>query len=230
MIIKGLQKLTLLDFPGKTACTVFTGGCNFRCPFCHNAALVTELDKEFIPENEFFDFLSSRKDKLDGVAITGGEPLLNKDIGEFIAKIKALGFAVKLDTNGSFPERLEELLSKNLLDYVAIDIKNSPEKYALTVGIASVDVESVQKSVRLLIDGSIDYEFRTTVPSELFEEKDFEAIASFISGAKRYYIQQFKDSGNLIEEGLFTAEKKETLERYAEIVKKTVEHVEIRGV
>ena len=230
MLIKGLQKLTLLDFPGHIACTVFTGGCNLRCPFCHNALLVTELDDEFIKEEDFFDFLKDRKGRLDGVAVTGGEPLLQKDAEQFIAKIKQLGFAVKLDTNGTFPDKLKQIIDKKLVDYIAVDIKNSPQKYAVTVGLSHLDVDKIKQSVDMIMASGIDYEFRTTVPKELFEENDFEEIGKFIKGAKRYFLQEFKDSGNLIEEGFFTPESKEQMEKYASIARKYVDRAEVRGI
>ena len=230
MIIKGYQKLTLLDFPAHTACTVFTAGCNFRCGFCHNALLVTETDGGFVPEKEFFDFLSTRKGILDGVAITGGEPLLQKGIKDFMRKIKSLGFAVKLDHNGTMPELLKEIIDDNLIDYVAVDIKNSPEKYAVTAGLSSIDISRIKKTVDLLIGGSVDYEFRTTVTAELFEKDDFIKIGEFIKGAKRYFLQQFKDSGELIEKNFFSPCDEKTLREYAEIVAPYVQSVGIRGV
>ena len=229
MIIKGYQKLTLLDFPAHTACTVFTAGCNFRCGFCHNALLVTETDGGFVPEKEFFDFLSTRKGILDGVAITGGEPLLQKGIKEFIKKIRDMGFMIKLDHNGTMPDLLKELIDEGLLDYVAVDVKNSPEKYALTVGLDKFDITPVKKTVDLLINGTVDYEFRTTVTDELFEEKDFLKIGEFIKGAKRYFIQQFKDSGNLIEKDFFSLCSKETLISFKKAIEPFVKSVEIRG-
>ena len=230
MVIKGLQKLTLLDFPGHTACTVFTAGCNFRCGFCHNALLVTDIDDGVIAEDEFFEFLRSRKGILDGVAITGGEPLLQKGIVEFMRKIKAEGFEIKLDHNGTMPELLKTIIDEGLVDYVAVDIKNSPEKYAVTAGLPDFDIAPIKRTVDLLINGSVDYEFRTTVTKELFEREDFEKIGKFIKGAKRYFIQQFKDSGNLIEKDFFSPCDKETLVLYAKAVEPFVEKVEIRGV
>lgn len=229
MIIKGFQKLTLLDFPGRTACTVFTAGCNFRCGFCHNALLVTETDDTFVPENEFFDFLKTRVGILDGVAITGGEPLLQKGIKEFMRKIRALGFMIKLDHNGTNPELLKEIIDEGLVDYVAVDIKNSPEKYAMTVGLNELDITPIKKTVDILVNGSVDYEFRTTVNDELFTVEDFKKIGEFIKGAKRFFIQQFKDSGNLIEKDFFSPCPKETLELFKSTVAPYVESVEIRG-
>ena len=229
MIIKGLQKLTLLDFPGHTACTVFTAGCNFRCGFCHNALLVTEVSDDDIKEEEFFSFLKTRKGILDGVAITGGEPLLQKGIVEFMRRIKAEGFLIKLDHNGTMPDLLARLIDEKLVDYVAVDIKNSPEKYAVTAGLATFDITPVKKTVDLLLNGTVDYEFRTTVTKELFDERDFVEIGKFINGAKRYYIQQFKDSGNLIEKDFFSAYEKEDLEKFLRIVAPFVKSAGIRG-
>ncbi len=202
MKIHGLQKLTLLDYPGHTACTVFTAGCNFRCPFCHNAALVTEIDSSAaLGEEAFFQFLKKRQGILDGVCITGGEPLLEPDIGAFMGKIKDLGFAVKLDTNGSFPEKLKNLMEEGLVDYVAMDIKNCLEKYSLTAGVA-IDTAAIEKSIDLLMGGNVEYEFRTTVVKPLHVVEDIEKIAMRIRGAKQYFLQNFVDSGNLIGEGL----------------------------
>ena len=147
MLIKGFQKLTLLDYPGKTACTVFTGGCNYRCPFCHNAGLVTKLDTEIISEGEVLSHLKKRQGILDGVAISGGEPLLQGDIEEFLQKIKELGYSIKLDTNGSFPDKLKSIIDKGLCDYVAMDIKNSKERYNETIGIDNFDISLMEKSV-----------------------------------------------------------------------------------
>lgn len=199
MRIDGLQKMTLLDFPGKVACTVFTGGCNFRCPFCHNALLVTELSQtpDYTAE-EIFDFLKKRVGLLDGVAITGGEPLINPEITDFIREIRKMGYAVKLDTNGSFPERLKSIVGDGLVDYVAMDIKNCKEKYAETVGLSRIDISKIEESVDFLKSGAVDCEFRTTVVSEYHTVEDIRRAAEWISGAKRYFLQSFVDSGNLI--------------------------------
>ncbi len=210
MIINGFQKMTLLDFPGKVACTVFTAGCNFRCPFCHNASLVTHIDEKYnMSEQEILDFLKKRNGLLDGVCITGGEPLLNTDIANFIGEIKKLGFAVKLDTNGSRPELLKELIDKNLLDCVAMDIKNSKEKYADTIGIAAFDITPIERSVEILLEGKIDYEFRTTIVKEYHTIQDIEKIGQWIQGAKNYFLQNFVDSGDLISGGLSPVSKDE---------------------
>ena len=199
MLIAGLQKLTLLDYPGKTACTVFTPGCNFRCPFCHNALLVTQKVDSSISEDEFFSFLSKREGILDGVCITGGEPTLQKDLIEFMQKIKDKGFLIKLDTNGYKPDVLKEILDKNLADYVAMDIKASPERYGEATGIADFDFSLVAKSIDLLEKSGVPHEFRTTVTDELHTEEDFGKILSLFSEKTPYFIQQFKDSGNLID-------------------------------
>lgn len=230
MIIKGLQKLTLLDFPGHVACTLFTGGCNFRCPFCHNASLViSPEDVEEYSEGEILDFLKRRIGVLDGVAITGGEPLLQKDISEFISKIRAMGYKIKLDTNGSFPHKLKEIVKAGLCDYVALDVKNSPRRYAETVGIADYQTEEIAESVKFLMESDVDYEFRTTIVSELHSEEDIEEIGKWIQGAKRWYLQNFVDSGALICPSLSGADK-ETMEKYLSLARKYVPEAELRGL
>ena len=210
MYISGLQKLTLLDFPGRLAATVFLGGCNFRCPFCHNASLVLSPGEcEKISEEVFFEFLNSRKGKLSGVCITGGEPTLYPELKAFIKKIKDMSFAVKLDTNGTNPDLLSELIDENLIDYVAMDIKNSPEKYPMTVG-CSCDMEKIGRSVSILLSEKVDYEFRTTVTRELHKAEDFLSISEWIKGAKRYFLQTFEDSGDLIGSGFSAYSREET--------------------
>ena len=228
MKISGLQKLTLLDYPGKMACTVFTYGCNFRCGFCHNALLVTEENSDNISEDEFFSFLKKRQGILDGVCISGGEPTLQKDLCDFIKKVKALGYAVKLDTNGTNPELLKTLLEENLLDYVAMDIKNSPEKYNLTCG-CEVDISAVKESVSLLKGSNIDYEFRTTTVREYHSAEDFKAIAQWLRGDSRYFLQHFEDSGNLIGDNLSPFSKEEMLS-FADAIKDLLPNVDVRGV
>ncbi len=200
MIIKGLQKTTLLDFPTKVACTVFTPGCNFKCPFCHNASLVKNKNDEQISEEEFFSYIKKRQGILDGVAITGGEPLLMPDLKDFIKKIKNMGFLVKLDTNGSLPEKLQELIEERLVDYVAMDIKNSKEKYALTAGISSYP-QKIEESVKIIMESAPDYEFRTTVVKELHETQDIVEIAKWIKDSKKYFLQSYVDSGDILEAG-----------------------------
>ena len=230
MVIYGFQKMTLLDFPGKVACTLFTGGCNFRCPFCHNAMLVTELDKEnYYTNEEIFDYLKKRQGVLDGVCITGGEPLMNEDIGDFIREIRKLGYAVKLDTNGSYPERLRELVEKGLVDYVAMDIKNTPERYAETIGVKHFDFTPIQKSIDFLMQGSIPYEFRTTIVSQFHTVKDVEEIARKIKGAQAYYLQNFVDSGSLIGEEMSPVSRQE-LRKMGEKAIQYVVNTQLRGV
>ena len=231
MIIKGFAKLTLLDYPGKVACTIFTGGCNFRCPFCHNASLATRAGEvDTIPEEEVFSLLRKRKGIHDGVCITGGEPLLFGDeLYEFISKIKEMGYAVKLDTNGSFPDKLKILLDAGLLDKVAMDIKNSPEKYGATAGVKDFDISPIFRSVELIKNSGIDYEFRTTVVKELHEASDFESIGKMIEGAKAYFLQSFVDSGDLIGEGMSAMSESELKECLA-TVRRYVPSAQTRGV
>ncbi len=230
MKISGFQKLTLLDFPGHVAATIFTGGCNLRCPFCHNALLVTELDAaEEYSQEEILSYLKKRSGVLDGVCITGGEPLMQPGIEQFIKKVKDIGIAVKLDTNGTFPERLNELISSKLLDYVAMDIKNSKDAYAKSVGLTSFDVSPVEQSVSLLLRGNVDYEFRTTVVRELHKEENIEEIAKWICGAKRYFLQNFVDSGNLIGENLSAVSPK-TLDAMRVCAEKYIDFVGLRGI
>ena len=230
MKLYGLQKLTLLDFPERVACTVFLGGCNLRCPFCHNSVLVfPEPEDETMTEDAFFQFLDKRAGVLDGVAVTGGEPLLTPDVLPFLARIKETGFAVKLDTNGSFPKRLREAVETGLVDYVAMDIKNSPEKYAATCGLPVFDLSKVQESVRFLMNGSIPYEFRTTVVDEFHEAADMEAIGKWIAGARAYYLQNFVDSGACIREGLH-AKSPEDLHLFRSLLTKYVPNTQLRGI
>ncbi len=230
MIIGGLQKLTLLDFPGTVACTVFTVGCNLRCPFCHNPTLVfNPPESERISEDELFAFLNKRKGILDGVAITGGEPLLHSDIGEFIAKIKALGYKVKLDTNGTFPDRLEKILAEGNVDYVAMDLKNTFDRYAETVGIRDFDVELIKRSISLIRNSGVDHEFRTTVVSPLHDAGDFGLIAKQIEGADKYFLQNFVDSGDLLNGEGLTELPREELEKALDNAKKIIPQSKIRG-
>lgn len=226
-MIGGLQKVTLLDFPGKVACTVFLTGCNLRCPYCHNPDLVLTKDNgKYISEKEFFEFLLSRKGKLDGVCITGGEPTLYPNLTNLIRRIREMGFLVKLDSNGTVPEILKPLLREKLLDYVAIDIKNAPSQYAETCG-ADV-IEYVEKSVALLKNSNIDYEFRTTVCHPFHSPKCMEEIGRWLRNAKRYYIQPFVDSGNLLGSGVSVMTKSE-LETLLNAVKSYIPAAELRG-
>lgn len=229
MKIHGLQKMTLLDYPGKVACTVFLGGCDFRCPFCHNSEILDASAPAETDDAAVLVFLERRKGLLDGVAITGGEPLLRSDIFEFLSRVRALGYSIKLDTNGNHPKKLKELVKAGLVDYVAMDVKNSPARYAETVGLTSFDMAGVRESIDFLLDGAVDYEFRTTVVQELHDEQSFEEIGKLIRGAKRYFLQSFTDRDTVLFAGLH-APSKENLQHYAEIVIPYVEYVEIRGI
>jgi pyruvate formate lyase activating enzyme len=229
MLIKGLQKTTLLDFPGRVACTVFTGGCNFRCPFCHNASLVTKLDDApDIPEQEVLSYLSKRKGILDGVCITGGEPLLQPDIISFLEKIKKLNLLIKIDTNGSRAEILEKIISLGLADYIAMDIKNSFDKYAMTCGLNTIP-ENTDKSIDLIMNCGIPYEFRTTVVKELHDPDDIQKIAERIKGANGYFLQGFIDSGNVIG-GTFSAYTPKEMDQLLKIAQKYVPNASLRGI
>lgn len=245
MQLHGLSKLTLLDFPGHLACTAFTGACNFRCPFCHNAPLVlTPNACPTISEEEFFEFLSSRKGKLDGVCITGGEPTLQSDLPDFISKIKSLGLLVKLDTNGYQPEILKTLLDAQLVDMVAMDIKNSRDFYAATAGIheASFELERIERSITLLLISGIRHEFRTTVTKELHNTEQMQSIGLWLSGLagkvfrthtlpSLYYLQNFKDSGNLVcgSSDCFHPVEEETLQQFLSTLQPYIPNTKLRG-
>lgn len=230
MIFHGFQKMTLLDYPGKVACTVFTGGCNFRCPFCHNALLVTKLsESEHYSEEEIYSFLQKRKGLLDGVAITGGEPLISDSVLFFAEKVKEMGFAVKLDTNGSFPERLKKAVNGGIVDYVAMDIKNSKELYAETAGLSFFDIKPVEESVDFLLQGNVDYEFRTTVVNGFHTVESISDAAKWIKGAEHYYLQNFIDSGCLIKESITGVSEEEMLKMKAAVAA-YIPNVELRGI
>lgn len=228
--------MTLLDFPEHVACTVFLGGCDFRCQFCHNYELVEGAMPDAMSEEEFFAFLDKRHGLLDGVAITGGEPCLRPDLPEFIKKINDAGYPVKLDTNGNHPDILKKLLDEKLVAYVAMDIKNSPEKYAWTIGLSDApgaastfNLDAVNESIKLLIESGIDYEFRTTVISEYHDDDDFRKIADWIKGAKNYFLQSFTDRDAVPNHSL-TAPSPEDMLRYRDIAKPFVERAAVRGV
>ena len=228
MFFAGFQKLTLLDYPGKVACILFTNGCNFRCPFCHNASLVRAQDGADISDDEVLEFLKKRQGILEGVCISGGEPLIHNELKDFIREVKKLGYPVKLDTNGSFPQKLRELIGEGLVDYVAMDIKNSFEKYNETTGI-SADIDSIKESIEILINGNIDYEFRTTLVRGFHTPKDMQSIGEMIKGTKKYYLQNFVDSGDILCPGLAPLGEEEM-----ELMKKTAEKyvsvTQIRGI
>ena len=230
MIINGFQKLTLLDYPGKVACTIFTAGCNMRCPFCHNASLVTHIDSEnTFNTDEILSYLEKRQGILEGVCITGGEPLLQPDIKEFIAEIKKLGYSVKLDTNGTFPEKLKDLVNNGLVDYVAMDIKNSKAKYKETAGIENLDLSKIEESVEFLINSKLDFEFRTTIVNEFHTVDDIQDIVVWLRGTHKYFLQNFVDSGDLIGDTLSPV----TLDILKKMQEKAIEiipNTQIRGI
>ena len=229
MKIHGLQKMTLLDFPGRVACTVFFGGCDMRCPFCHNAELLDGSAPPVMSEDELMQFLKKRQGLLDGVAFTGGEPLLQKDLPELAARIRELGYPVKLDTNGTHPDILRRMIRDGLVQYVAMDIKNSPERYAEAAGLVTLDLAPVRDSVSLLLEGTVEYEFRTTAVAELHDDSSFEQIARWIRGARHYYLQRFTDRDTVPFEGLH-APTAEQMEHWADIVRPFVPATALRGV
>lgn len=230
MQIYGFNKLTLLDYPGHLAALIFLGGCNMRCPFCQNASLVINPTAQpIIPEEEVLALLEKRKNILEGVCISGGEPTLYPDLPDFIRRIKAYGYQVKLDTNGLNPTMIKSLLQDKLIDYIAMDIKNSKDKYAITSGISNIDTNKIEKSIALLLSSSIDYEFRTTIIKELHTKEDILSIGKWIKGAKAYYLQTYKDSGDILSPGL-SSHSKETLTTYVTLLAPYVQHVSLRGV
>ena len=231
MDVSGLQKLTLLDYPGRVACTIFTGGCDLRCPFCHNASLaLPERERDVIGHDELMAFLKKRVGILDGVAVTGGEPLLHAGLEALLSEVKALGYAVKLDTNGTFPERLRRIVEAGLADRVAMDIKAAPENYARVTGVPGLDLGPVRESAAYLMACGVDYEFRTTAVKGLHTAADFEGIAEWIAGAREYYIQGFKDSGDLIAAQGLEAFTEPEMRELADIVRPKVPSVQLRGV
>ena len=235
MNIAGLQKMTLLDYPGKVACTVFLGGCNFRCPFCHNSSLLCASAPEEMTPEQLLSFLKRRQGLLDGVCITGGEPTLSPDLGQLLEQIKALGFSVKLDTNGTNPRMLKELARAGLIDYVAMDIKNCPRRYPQTAGIPGLALEKIEESMAFLLTGSLEYEFRTTVVEELHSDADFTEIGLWLQKlapdhkAKRFFLQCYRDTESVLLPGLH-APNPEKLHHFARLLRPFVDSVEIRGV
>ena len=233
-MIAGLQKMTLLDYPGKVACTVFLQGCNFRCPFCHNSGLLGAPEQPPIPQEELLAFLRRRQGLLDGVCVTGGEPTLHKELPELLKSIKALGFAVKLDTNGYRPDVLKALVRENLVDYVAMDIKNCPERYAQTVGLSHLELSKIEESMRFLLEGELDYEFRTTVVQQFHREKEIEAIGRWFQRlsperkVKKYFLQPYTDRESVLCGGL-SAPNNAKLLTFLNIASAFVHRAEIRG-
>jgi pyruvate formate lyase activating enzyme len=229
--ICGVQKLAMVDYPGKLAATVFTGGCNLRCPFCHNAPLVTGLaeNPEEYTQEEVLAFLKTRRGLLEGVVLSGGEPLMQSGAAEFARAVRELGFSFKLDTNGTFPDRLAHLLETGLVDYVAMDIKNCLPKYPMTVGLRDFDTAPVEESVRILRAGGVDYEFRTTLVREFHTAADLEAVGRWLEGSARYFLQTFVDSGNLIGSGC-SAFSADEMNAFANAVRPYFGTVGVRGV
>jgi len=231
MKIGGLQKLTLVDYPNKIAATVFLTGCNFKCGFCHNSGLVNEketMDRQEIKESEFFDFLKSKQGLIDGICVTGGEPTINADLIDFIKKIKELNFSIKLDTNGSNPETLQELIKQGLLDFVAMDIKTSPDKYEKAVG-AEVNLDNIKKSVEIIKKSKINYEFRTTVVPGIVDREDIEKIGKWLKGAKKFSLQQFRNQKVLNKEfERVVPYWDDTLKEFKKILEKYIKNVELR--
>ena len=230
-IFAGLQKLTLLDYPGKVACTLFTKGCNFRCPFCHNASLVVRADEQPTYTNdEILAFLKKRQGILDGVAITGGEPTLMGGLYDFISEVKDMGYSVKLDSNGTRPDVLKKLILNGLVDYVAMDIKNSPEKYAYTCGLpAGYDLSKIEESKNFLMEGHVDFEFRTTVAKPFHTEEDFYKIGEWLKGSEKYFLQQFKDSGDVIGQEISSFNESE-MGKFLNVLLPFVPNTQLRGL
>ncbi len=229
MTIHGIAKMTLLDFPGRVACTLFLPGCDFRCPFCHNFDLATGKSEEVMSEEELLEFLKGRRGLLEGVAITGGEPLLHRDLPDLLSKIRELGYPTKIDTNGYHPEALAGIITAGLCDYVAMDVKNSPAKYAGTCGVEAIDLSRIEKSIEILKTAPVDSEFRTTVTAELHTADDIEQIGKMIRGAKKYFLQAFVDRDTVPYEG-FSAPSRETMEEYLGIARKYVPEAALRGI
>lgn len=228
--VNGLAKLTLLDFPGKTAATVFLAGCNMRCPFCHNSPLVVDMARtEQIDERELRAFLAKRQGLLDGIAVTGGEPTLRHDLGELLKMIKEYGYETKLDTNGTNPEMLDKLIGEGLVDYVAMDIKNSPERYSETVGVADFDMTPIFESVNILRKGRVEHEFRTTVVGGLHNEESIRGIGEWLRGDTKYFLQNFVDSGALLVPGTQGVDR-DTMRAYLEVIKEYIPTAQLRGV
>ncbi len=228
MKVFGFEKLSMVDFPGHLCCTVFTGGCNFKCPFCQNSDLVKMQNLREINQDEIFSYLSKRKGVIDSLCISGGEPTIYPDLEQFIVKIKSLGFLVKLDTNGTNYEMLKRLIEKNLVDYVAMDIKNSLSSYGETAGTNFVDLENIKKNVELLKRNLVDYEFRTTLVKQFHSTSTITEMANWLDGAKRIFLQHFVDNGTCLQKGLNEVEKQDA-EKFLDILKKHVNYVELRG-
>ncbi len=235
MHIAGLQKMTLLDYPGRVACTVFLQGCNFRCPFCHNSGLLSGQGEALMTEEALLAFLKKRKGLLDGVCITGGEPTLQKDLPRLLESIKELGYYVKLDTNGGRPQVLQAVTEAGLVDYVAMDIKNSPARYAETAGVKENMVNAVEQSIAYLLSGKTAYEFRTTVVAELHDAESIRDMGQWVQrlgdgqAVRQWYLQCYTDRDSVLQSGL-SAPRKEQMQQYAEILTPYAAVVGLRGV
>lgn len=230
MKIMGLQKTTLLDYPGMVAATIFLGGCNMRCPFCHNMNIVE--NSSLIGEysiTEIIDFLQKRQGILDGVCITGGEPTLHPELPDFLTSIRNLGYKIKLDTNGTNPSLLENLIEANLIDYVAMDIKSSLDTYELVSGVKGIDTSKVVKSIHLLNNSSIDHEFRTTIIKDFHNLDTMEEIGKLLEGSKKYFLQSFVDS-EFVPDHSLSSYKKEELLGIKSALLKYIDYVDIRGI
>lgn len=234
MKISGLQKMTLLDFPGKVACTVFLPGCNFRCPFCHNSGLLDPKTPSDISQESLLDFLKKRKGLLDGVCITGGEPTVQPDLEVLLQQIKALGYSIKLDTNGTHPVMLKKLVDAGLVDYVAMDIKNCPRRYAETIGLPRFSLYKIEQSIRFLMNGSLPFEFRTTVVEEFHDDTAITEIAQWLQALApgktldHYFLQPFADRDSVLQTGLH-APNTLALQRFSQLLAPIAENVCIRG-
>ena len=230
MKIYGLNKTTLLDYPGKVAATIFLGGCNFRCPFCHNSSLVlSPCAQPEIPAEEVMAFLKKRRGILEGVCITGGEPTLSPDLEDLINQIHSLGYPVKLDTNGTNPEILKNLAETCLIAMAAVDIKACPENYPSLCGVPSPNLDAVRETAEFLLKGKLDYEFRTTVVKELHSEEDFVRIGQWLKGARAYYLQAYKDSEEVLQPG-FSSCSLEELRHFQNILRRTIPSAGLRGI
>lgn len=230
MQIHGFNKTTLLDYPGHLASTIFLGGCNFRCPFCHNKALVLSPDTEpTIPADEVLQYLKKRQGILEGVCVSGGEPTMETDLPSFLYSIKSLGYRIKLDTNGYRPQVIKHLYHNGLIDFIAMDIKSSPEQYSKAAGIPSLNFEKIKESASFIMESGISYEFRTTIVKELHSSREISSIGEWLKGAKFYYLQNYQDSDSVILPG-YTSHTKETLETFKDILSKSMGHVSIRGI
>lgn len=225
MKIFGINKLTLMDFPNRTACILFVGGCNMRCPYCHNSTIVE--GGQPIDQTDIVDYLTKRRAMLEGVVISGGEPTIYPDLPQYISDIRAMGYDIKLDTNGTNPDMLAHLIDNKLVDYVAMDIKNSLDKYATTAGLAHTDTNNITRSIQLLMSSQVPHEFRTTVVSQLHDSSSFVGIANMISGADNYFLQCYSDNGETFDSTL-SAPTDEQMQQYLDIVKPYVSHIAIR--